>query len=197
MPDVSSMTRPSSGPNADAAPLVVDLDGTLILDDTLGLMLRSAFPSLRDLGAFGMALSRSRSAAKFALWTARPLPAAGLRYCGPLLALLQRERQAGRHLVLATGAPEPLAHEVAAHLGLFTTVAGSTPSNNLTSHRKAAWLVGRFGHRGFDYVGNSMADLAVWRVCRGVLVCNASRRVRRAARTTGRVIAEIPGVVES
>ena len=44
-------------------------------------------------------------------------------------------------------------------------------------------LVEKFGDRGFDYAGNSRADLAVWRCAREAIVVNAGRALtRRAAR---------------
>ncbi len=38
-------------------------------------------------------------------------------------------------------------------------------------------LVAKFGERGFDYAGNSSADLAVWRGAREAIVVNASRAI--------------------
>ncbi len=52
---------------------------------------------------------------------------------------------------------------------------------NLSSHRKADALVRRFGARGFDYAGNSRADVPVWQQARRAVPVAASASVRRAA----------------
>ena len=40
----------------------------------------------------------------------------------------------------------------------------------------------RFGERGFDYAGNSSADLPVWQRARRAVVVNATRAVSRRRR---------------
>src|ERR1019366_3168622 len=42
-------------------------------------------------------------------------------------------------------------------------------------------LVAKFGERGFDYAGNSSADLAVWRGAREAIVVNASHALANQA----------------
>lgn len=179
------------GPRADAPPLVVDLDGTLVLDDTMLLQLRRAIGQPATLRAFTERARQSRAMAKCFLWDAVGLDAATLRYSPRLLALLRWEQANGRHLILATGAPHPLAQAVSEHLGLFDDFVGSSPEHNLTAARKAEWVVTRCGRKGFDYAGNASADVPIWRESRGAIVCNASRAVRRAARRVAPVITEL------
>jgi hypothetical protein len=66
---------------------------------------------------------------------------------------------------------------------------GSTPDHNLTGSRKAERLAADYGAQGFDYAGNSAADLPVWRVARQGIVCNAPRRVIRLAHHATTVVA--------
>jgi 4-hydroxybenzoate polyprenyltransferase len=148
-------------------PLVVDLDGTLIYSDLLweGLLLfiKRHFWQLWLLPLWlfkGKAGFKSRLAARVAV------DPAGLPYDRVLMEQIAGARAGGRHIVLATGAERRNADAVAAHTGLFDSVLATGDGINLTSSNKAAALCRLYGERGFDYVGNSRADLAVWAVSR-------------------------------
>jgi phosphoserine phosphatase len=155
-------------------PLVVDLDGTLVLGETSLQSAAAAFA--RDPLRAALALARigvGRAASKRAFaQVARPEPAA-LKYRGPLLSFLERERKRGRDLHLVTGADDAIAREIADHLGLFAGVQGSDGAINLKGERKRCWLSARFPH-GYDYAGDSAADLPIWRALgRAMLVGRA------------------------
>ncbi len=155
-------------------PLIVDLDGTLVLGETswraLGLSFRKE-PG-KAIGAcfkflLGMAAGK-RAIANIARPQAEKLP-----YRQPLVKFLERERAAGRKIHLVSGADEMIVNEVAAHLGLFDSVRGSNGYSNLKGNEKLAWLDARFPG-GFDYIGDSAADLTIWRaVGRAMLVGKA------------------------
>jgi hypothetical protein len=155
-------------------PLVVDLDGTLVLGETSLQSASAAFardPARAVLAAFGVGGGRAAAKRLFA-GIARPDPAK-LPYRGPLLTYLQRERTRGRALHLVTGADQAVAQDVADHLGLFASARGSDGTINLKGARKLAWLQARFPH-GFDYAGDSAADLPIWRALgRALLVGRA------------------------
>ncbi len=102
-------------------------------------------------------------------------------YHEELVEWLRAERARGRRLVLATASDEKLAQAVAAHLSLFDEVLASDGQTNYSSHRKASALVERYGEKGFDYVGNSNADLAVWERARRAILVSAPASIRRAA----------------
>lgn len=144
-------------------PLVVDLDGTLVQQDTYETML-GMLASKGKLWAARRWLARRRGKArlKVFLWTHSGLDVASLPLNEPLIAWLADERRAGRRLVLATGSALGLARAVAAAVGVFEDVIGTHGRHNLTGERKARVLVDRFGDRGFDYAGDAPADLAVW-----------------------------------
>lgn len=170
----------------DRPPLVVDLDGTILLDDTLAVMARRMVAdSPHRLGVAGIQLLRGRQRLKYYLWERHPLGPDDVRWNHPLVERLESEASAGRHIVLATGAPTPLAHRMAEAVPAIADVMATTPNVNLTAHRKAAALVHRFGWRGFEYAGNSRADLAVWSASAGAWVCTASHAlVTEAAHCT-------------
>ncbi len=76
--------------------------------------------------------------------------------------MLRDEYATGRCLVLATGADIRYASAVAIHLGIFDSVLASDGHTNLTGGNKAARLSGLYGEAGFDYIGDSKADIPVW-----------------------------------
>ncbi len=158
----------------DPVPLVVDLDHTLVGVDTLRL-LRQRLAVHRPW----LARQRTRLRAqgkqheKLWLWRTVPVPVEmlpvndalvdGLRTCG-----------GRRTLVLATGSSHELAQAVDAHLGgLFDEIVGTDDTVNLTGPRKADRLVERYGTQGFDYIGDSEADLHVWAHAAHAYVCSA------------------------
>jgi hypothetical protein len=170
----------------DDLPLVVDLDGTLVLDDTLELMVRRMMATHPHMAVTAvLRLLRGRAHLKHYLWQRYPLGPEHVRWNNVLLHRLQHEASAGREIVLATGAPDPLARTLVAEIAGIREVLATTPRLNLTSDRKAAALVHRFGWRGFVYAGNSRADLAVWEAASGAWVCNAPNTLAtEAARRT-------------
>jgi 4-hydroxybenzoate polyprenyltransferase len=140
-------------------PLCVDLDGTLVKSDT---MMDSALLLIR---------TRPLTAVRAPLWALKgkaffkaklsslvSLDVANLPYNAALLTYLEAARADGRKLYLATGADGVVAEGVAAHLGIFVEVLASDGQTNLTGHNKLASLRQRF-ESGFDYIGNSRADL--------------------------------------
>ncbi len=152
-------------------PLVVDLDDTLIKTDvlyesTLALLRRNPF----WIAMVVLWLLRGRLYLKTQLAQRVALDPALLPYRADLLEFLKAERAAGRSLILATATHERLAQPIADHLGLFDAVLATTDTVNLKGHPKADALVKRFGERGFDYVGDSASDMAVWAVARNALV---------------------------
>ncbi len=180
----------------DNVPLCVDMDGTLVRSD---LSIESA-----------LALVRRNPLYLFALpwWLLR-----GLAYCKreiarrivPEVAQLPFDprmlgwlrEQFTRTRVLCTASDRRVAEAVAARVGLFDAVLASDGKVNLSGRRKAAALVARFGERGFDYAGNSRADLAVWAKARRAIVVNARPDVLRSARKRtkiDRVFAPATGV---
>lgn len=147
-------------------PLVVDLDGTLIHSDLLwesiALFLKKNFLRAWLLPFW---LLSGKVAFKERLAREVELDPSALPYDKTVLALVRAARARGRTVVLATGAGRRFADQVAAHLGLFDLVLATGDGVNLTSHDKARALEALYGRQGYDYIGNSRADLPVWLGC--------------------------------
>ncbi|WP_179119207.1 UbiA family prenyltransferase [Massilia sp. KIM] len=147
-------------------PLVVDLDGTLIHSDLLWESI-VLFLKKNILRAWILPFWLFLGKAGFKERIAREveLDPAALPYDKHVLALIEAEKASGRTVVLATGSQRRFAEAIVAHLGLFDQVLATEDKVNLTSHNKARELCALFGERGYDYIGNSRADLAVWLSC--------------------------------
>lgn len=95
--------------------------------------------------------------------------------------LIRAARDKGERVALVSASDDILVQQVAEGLGLFDEAHGSTPDRNLKGEGKATFLVERYGARGFDYVGDSEADVPVWRHARRAVTVGATTGLRRKA----------------
>lgn len=119
-------------------------------------------------------LSRGKAVLKERLALRADIAPDTLPYNHELIDWLRQQRTQGRKLILCTGSHISIATTISSHLDLFDEVIGSNGHVNLSGIGKAEILEERFGQAGFDYVGNSFADLAVWKCARRAIVVNAS-----------------------
>ncbi len=144
-------------------PLCVDLDGTLVATDTL---YESVVRALRErpVALFGVlaTLVRSLPAAKARLASLAPPDPATLPYREEVLDYVREARADGREVVLATASDRRTAEGVARHTGAFDRVMASDGRTNRKGSAKRQILEDAYGPRGFEYVGDSSADFAVW-----------------------------------
>jgi 4-hydroxybenzoate polyprenyltransferase len=176
----------------ETAPLVVDLDGTLLRTD---LLLESALRLIKQRPWLALIiplwLVRGRAYLKHKIFQRVQVDAAALPSHQELLAWLRDEKARGRRLILATASDYHQARAVVEPLGLFDAVLGSDGQRNLKGLKKLQTIVEICG-KEFDYVGNSSSDLAIWRSCRQAILVNTSRRVERSARRAGNVARVFP-----
>ncbi|MBZ5547033.1 MAG: UbiA family prenyltransferase [Acidobacteriia bacterium] len=165
--------------------LCVDLDGTLIRGNLLWecvLALLKTHPLTLFLLPFWLLSGKAFVKRKLAATT--HLDPARLPYRQEVIDLLHRERAEGRRIALVTAADRELADSIAQHLALFDEVHASDGQLNLKGHNKAAFLAQHFDGPGFEYVGDSAADLDVWRKARAAYVVGSNRRAQQAAAVT-------------
>jgi 4-hydroxybenzoate polyprenyltransferase/phosphoserine phosphatase len=166
-------------------PIVVDLDGTLVKTDLLLeniLLFLNGYP----LRFFNLIVLLFSGKAVFKRYLAEAvLPDVTLLpYNKEFLDWLIKRRAEGVRLVLATASHKLIADKVAAHLNVFDEVIG-TEETNLASKNKRDLLVQRYGEHGFEYVGNSSADLPVWKSASVIHVVNPESGVLTAAQKIG------------
>lgn len=171
-------------------PLYVDLDGTLIATDLLHESWVSAVRNAPWVAAqCGWWLLAGRPRLKRELAERCAIDVSTLPYREEVLEFLRREKARGRRIVLATAAWDSLARDVAAYLGLFDDVIATTADRNLKGEAKVRCIVAACGAGGFDYVGDSAADHAVWRDARHAYVVGS-------AASRERIPVEVKGVFD-
>jgi 4-hydroxybenzoate polyprenyltransferase/phosphoserine phosphatase len=177
---------------SESVPLVVDLDGTLLRTD---LLFESALRLIkqRPWRALLMPLwiLKGRAYLKRRIFQLIRIDISLLPLNEELMAWLREEKARGRRLVLATASNYDQACSIVEPLGLFDTVLGSDGQRNLKGQHKLQTIVEACGAK-FDYVGNSISDLEIWRRCRQAVLVNAPRGVERSARRTGNVVQVFP-----
>ncbi len=149
-------------------PLVIDLDGTLIFADTLSESLVKCLKVAPLRTAWGLwdAVLSGRGAMKERLASIAVPDEALLPYRAEVLEMIRKHVDVGGKVVLATGAHRLIAQRVATRLGCFDEVLATENGINLVGQAKADLLVSRFGKDGFDYMGDSEADIPVWNAAR-------------------------------
>lgn len=175
-----SQASDSAADSTADCPLYVDLDGTLIASDTLwesvlSLLRRSPW----QVFVLPIWLLGGRAGFKRRVAERAELDVSRLPYRVEVLAFLDDERRRGRTLVLATGSDERVAQRIAEHLGLFHDLIASDGQHNLAGRRKVEAIRAHGAERGFDYVGNSHHDVAVWEHARKVYAVSPSPGVLR------------------
>jgi 4-hydroxybenzoate polyprenyltransferase len=174
----------------EGMPLYVDLDGCLVRGDTLVEMM------LLELGRspvtiVPMLVKLRGGRARLKAWLAsRRLPdVTTLPYRGAVLERIREARGKGRRVVLATACHEAWARPIAEHLGLFDDVLATTDGLNLESDAKLARIEEDAGGVGFEYVGDSRADLPIFaRASRAGVIAGNRRLVRRVRRVCDDVV---------
>lgn len=166
-------------------PLIIDLDYTLARTDTLveSIVELATRRPLR-FAALLPVLLRGRAAFKMKVANAAQIDYATLPYDDEILNLARERRAEGGEVWLATAADQRIAQNVADHLQLFDGVIASDGEHNLKGEAKAAMLAARFPD-GFDYIGDSRADIAVWINARKIYVAGNSASVTRRLERSG------------
>jgi 4-hydroxybenzoate polyprenyltransferase/phosphoserine phosphatase len=176
----------------DTMMLAVDLDGTLLNSD----MLLETFwnTASKDWGsAIGAvrSLRKGKAALKAELTGASDVDVSTLPYNTDVLDYIASWKADGGQVALVTATNQSLADQIAAHLGVFDAVHGSSDSTNLKGHNKAAFLVETYGDIGFAYMGDTDADLPVWQAATKIVTVNAPKALRAKAESFGKDITHL------
>ncbi|MDP3860920.1 MAG: UbiA family prenyltransferase [Phaeovulum sp.] len=175
-----------------AKPLVLDVDGTFLKTDMLleafwcGLG-RAPFATLACLRHLAHPARLKAELARVA-----PLRTDLLPLNPEVAALALASHAEGREVVLASASDVTQVARLAADYGFSTQVYASDGAVNLKGEAKAQALLRDMGERGFDYAGNSTADLAVWKRAENALVVGRVRGTE-ALTAAGQTVVQLPG----
>ena len=164
--------------------LCVDLDGTLVLTDTLHesliLLLKKNlfFVFLLPLWILkGKAFFKDQVAQHIRL-SPEFLP-----YNKVVINYIKKRNRQGVKSYLVTASHQSVADAVAGQLGLFSGQFGSDKDHNVKGINKAAFLNDRFGRGQYEYIGNDIADLPVWKHSGCAVVASHSEHLLRKAKS--------------
>lgn len=159
-------------------PIYVDLDGTLIFSDCLyeSFLRLLRLNPLAIFLAFMWLFKGGREFMKAQIAQRVDIDVKLLPYNQPLIDWLREQKATGREIILATASHAKYAHAVAEHLDLFNHVLASDQNFNLKGANKLQRLKEASGINGFDYAGDSKADLKVWIQARAAIVVSSSQQ---------------------
>ncbi len=162
---------------AGPLPIVVDLEGTLLVADTLDEgMATIVFARPVKLASAVLALLQGRSAFKTAVAGSQKIDIDALPVRENLLQWLREQRAQGAALHLVTSSHQSIADAVARRFGIFDSATGSDPDISgdrfhLKGQAKCDHLRQRFPD-GFVYCGDSRTDIPVFLAARAVVLCD-------------------------
>ncbi len=168
-------------------PIIVDLDGTLVLSDTLHesivlVLFRRPAALLNAVPA----LAQGRAAFKEALAREVDLSEHSLPLRDDLIDWLREKAEEGHEIHICSAAHQSIVEVLSRRIGVCTSAIGSS-SNNLKGAAKADYLRKRFPD-GFIYAGDNGADLPVWEASDGIVLAGASPSVTRKAVALGKPV---------
>lgn len=160
--------------------LVVDLDGTLIQSNMLLEAFWSSFASHWRTPFFAAkALLQSRTRFKEKLAQHSTIDVALLPYNNEVVAYIECWRANGGRTALVTASDQRLAESISSHLGLFDEIHGSGATTNLNEGQKAAFVTKTFADKPFAYMGDTFADIPIWKSATKAITVNASPALRK------------------
>ncbi|MGD9171754.1 MAG: UbiA family prenyltransferase [Candidatus Thiodiazotropha sp.] len=183
-----AVAQSNSATDTELRPLCVDLDGTLLRTD---LLVESIFAlykqSILYLFLLPFWMFKGKAHLKQQIADRVDIDASLLPYHDDFLKYLRKERDQGRRLILATASNEKFAEAVARYLDIFHDVLASNATYNLSGRRKLKRLQELYGDNGFDYAGNAMVDVHLWKHAQQAVLVNPGRGVQAAAEQQGPV----------
>lgn len=160
--------------------VVVDLDGTLLKTD---MLFESFWNSLASdwtiLFRVLPDLFSGRAKLKEILAETDNTDPAVLPYNEEVISYIQSRKAKGDSIALVTASDQKIADKIAAHCLLFDHVKGSDGITNLKGTEKANYLSNTFGEQSFTYVGDSKADLQVWKCAKKAVTFTQSAKLRK------------------
>ncbi len=194
--EISARTSETGGEmrqsdDRDTLPLIVDMDGTVLRTDTLfeslaDLLRRYPFWTLFQMLCLPFAIAevkaRIQRRADIDVPTL-PVNTEVLEYC-------EAQRAAGRQVWLVSAADQQMVQEVADHLGVFDEAIGSDGKLNNKGGAKARLLNDAFPD-GFEYIGDSPADMRIWAQSKRASFVGGGAARKRALENAGIEVGQV------
>lgn len=169
--------------------LVVDLDHSLIQTD---LLHEGLVRLLRDRPLSALALpfkalqGRSRLKAWVVSQMATELDAESLPYNKSVLDKIREYQKHGCEVILASASHQNWVSKVAEYVGISRAL-GSDETVNLKGLNKLRKIKETLGNQQFAYIGDSMADIPIWRESQLAILVSPSGPLKEIAKSFSRV----------
>ena len=160
--------------------LVCDLDDSLIQTDCIFEQWTILFKRnpVRFFGSLIWLLS-GRAYFKYQLSHHTDFDAKNLPYRQSILKVIQEFKRSNEgKVILASASPESWVNAVATHLNLFDHVLASNSSTNLKGQQKLNSIKALLGDSPWAYIGDSKADIPIWRESSEIFAVNPSRSLQ-------------------
>ena len=175
-------------------PIVVDLDDTLARTDFFfeSLLIFIKKNPINFFRALAWLLQKDRAYLKARIAQSVDIDVTTIPFNKPLISWLETKKQLGHQLILATATHRKYADAVANQLGLFDRVLATEDDLNLKGTNKEKKLIELFGLKGFIYVGDSKADLLVWRSAESAVLVGGTQHIKGELKKVTRLDHEFP-----
>jgi len=162
-------------------PLCVDLDRTLVKTD---ILLEALLALLRNNMWYIFILPywilKGKAYLKSMIANRVTIDVETIPYNQEVVKFIRDEKNNGRDVVLVTATNILYAEQISKYLDLFSSVLASNEVVNLKSVNKRDRLESLYGKHGYDYIGDSLSDIVVWRSAnRALLVTNSGPKRKR------------------
>jgi len=173
--------------NNPNTPLCVDLDGTLIRSDmlfeaTLLLIRKNPF----YIFLLPIWLLKGKALLKQEIFSKVIINPEALPYRNEIIEYINIAKKNGKKIVLITASPYLIAKTIADYIGLFDAVYGSNAEINLKAGNKKDKLIELFGEGKYDYIGDAIVDLPVWKSANNAIVVSNNQNLINKVKVVNR-----------
>lgn len=162
-----------------------DVDGTVLETDLLYESLLFALkrhPAILFLVPFWLLRGRAHLKAQLAC-RAADMSVTAMPLNEEVVAYLRDRAESGSSVILASASHTTLVAKVAERLGFVSRVIGSNQESNCKGTRKAELIQAQLGEVPWEYVGDSRADVSVWKRSASVVCVSGSRSFTELVRS--------------
>lgn len=160
--------------------IIVDLDGTLVKTDLLCEEILATISNNHTeiLPVLKLLLLNKRLELKNYLVTKQNVDIKKLPYNLEVINKIKFLKQKKNKIYLVTASPQKIAEKIGNHINLFDGVYGSNENVNLKGKEKRDFLNQKFGKNNYEYFGNSIDDIAVWKDSTRAYLVNSNKRIK-------------------
>ena len=155
-----------------SVPLVIDLDGTLIKNDTvIESIIKSINSNILNIIKIFLFYFNKK---KLKIFLEKfSLSISEIKFNNNIIQLIDSNYKK-KKMILCTGASSTQSKIIYDHLDKFDSYFSSTKDLNLVGKNKMNFLLDIYGNNNFDYVGNSFTDIYIWRKSRKIYYAGTS-----------------------